>query len=47
VDSAKLNITGQEMAKILLDTEPRIVLASGNGIAAAQHTELGFGVPSR
>src|SRR5882724_1217887 len=37
-DSAKLNITGQEVAKILLDTEPRIVLASGNGIRGGTNT---------
>ncbi len=30
-DGAKLGITGQEIAKILLDSEPRIVLAGGQG----------------
>src|SRR5207249_10726608 len=30
-DGAKLGITGQEVSKLLLDTEPRIVLASANG----------------
>jgi D-glucosaminate-6-phosphate ammonia-lyase len=30
-DGAKLGITGSEVAKLVLDTEPRIVLASGNG----------------
>lgn len=30
-DGAKLGITGQEVARILLDGEPRIVLASGAG----------------
>jgi L-seryl-tRNA(Ser) seleniumtransferase len=30
-DGAKLGITGQEVAKLLLDSEPRIVLASGSG----------------
>lgn len=30
-DGAKLGITGQEVAKALLDTEPRIVLGSGIG----------------
>ncbi len=30
-DGAKLGITGQEMAKTLLDTEPRIVLGSASG----------------
>jgi hypothetical protein len=34
-DGAKLGITGQEVAKILLDTEPRIQLASGNGTRGA------------
>lgn len=30
-DGAKLGITGQELSKLLLDTEPRIVLASEGG----------------
>jgi uncharacterized pyridoxal phosphate-dependent enzyme len=30
-DAAKLGITGQELSKLLLDSEPRIVLASGSG----------------
>jgi len=30
-DGAKLGITGSEVAKLVLDTEPRIVLASGSG----------------
>ncbi len=30
-DGAKLGITGQELSKLLLDTEPRIQLASGSG----------------
>jgi L-seryl-tRNA(Ser) seleniumtransferase len=30
-DGAKLQITGQEMAKILRDTEPRIIVARGTG----------------
>ena len=30
-DGAQLGITGQEVAKTLLDTEPRIVLGSGSG----------------
>jgi L-seryl-tRNA(Ser) seleniumtransferase len=30
-DGAKLGITGQEVSKMVLDTEPRIVLASANG----------------
>jgi uncharacterized pyridoxal phosphate-dependent enzyme len=30
-DAAKVGITGQEVSKLLLDTEPRIVLASANG----------------
>ena len=30
-DGAKLGITGTEVAKLVLDTEPRIVLASGRG----------------
>jgi L-seryl-tRNA(Ser) seleniumtransferase len=30
-DSAKLGITGQEVNKLVLDTEPRIVLAGANG----------------
>jgi L-seryl-tRNA(Ser) seleniumtransferase len=30
-DGAKLGITGQEVHKMLGDTEPRIILASGNG----------------
>ncbi len=30
-DGAKLGITGQELAKVLLDSEPRIVLGSANG----------------
>ncbi len=30
-DSSKVGITGQEVSKLLLDTEPRIVLASANG----------------
>ena len=30
-DGARLGITGQEVAKLLLDNEPRIVLASGSG----------------
>ena len=30
-DAAKLGITGQEVGKLLLDTEPRIVLASASG----------------
>jgi uncharacterized pyridoxal phosphate-dependent enzyme len=34
-DGTKLGITGQEVSKYLLDTEPRIVLASGNGVRGA------------
>ena len=34
-DSAKVGITGQEVNKLLLDTEPRIVLASANGTRGA------------
>jgi L-seryl-tRNA(Ser) seleniumtransferase len=30
-DAAKLGITGSEVHKLLTDTEPRIILASGNG----------------
>ncbi|HVW86357.1 MAG TPA: hypothetical protein VHB50_16835 [Bryobacteraceae bacterium] len=30
-DGAKLGITGQEVAKVLQDTEPRIILAGGTG----------------
>ena len=30
-DSARLNITGQELSKTVLDTEPRIVLAGARG----------------
>jgi L-seryl-tRNA(Ser) seleniumtransferase len=30
-DGAKLGVTGQEMAKILRDTEPRIIVARGSG----------------
>src|SRR5882724_4841840 len=37
-DGAKLGITGTEVSKILLDTEPRIVLASGNGIRGGTNT---------
>src|SRR3954447_719413 len=43
-DSAKLNITGQEVAKILLDTEPRIVLASGNGTRGGTNTQSSISV---
>jgi hypothetical protein len=31
-DGARLGITGQEIAKIVLDTDPRIVVASASGI---------------
>jgi D-glucosaminate-6-phosphate ammonia-lyase len=34
-DGAKLGITGTEVAKILIDTEPRIQLAGGSGSRAA------------
>ena len=33
-DGAKLGITGQEVSKMVLDTEPRIVLASASGARA-------------
>ena len=38
-DGAKLGITGTEVHKLLLDTEPRIILASGNGTRAREHGE--------
>jgi L-seryl-tRNA(Ser) seleniumtransferase len=34
-DGARLGITGQEVAKILLDTDPRIVVAGGSGMRPA------------
>ena len=30
-DGAKLGITGQEVVKLVNETEPRIILAGGNG----------------
>jgi L-seryl-tRNA(Ser) seleniumtransferase len=43
-DSAKINITGQELAKMVLDTEPRIVLASGNGTRGGANTNSSVSV---
>ena len=37
-DSAKLGITGSEVAKILIDTEPRIQLAGGSGTRGGANT---------
>ena len=34
-DSAKLGITGPEVSKLVLDTEPRIVLAGASGARGA------------
>ena len=38
-DGARLGITGQEMSKLLLDTEPRIVLGRSEGLASAENGE--------
>jgi len=39
-DGAKLGITGQELSKLLLDSDPRIVLASGSGTRGGNMASL-------
>jgi D-glucosaminate-6-phosphate ammonia-lyase len=44
-DGARLNITGQELSKVVLDTEPRIVLAGARGSRDGDKASSVFIIP--